>query len=101
MMDNFEELAMGGSLVVAVVAVMALNNVQGPDIALAPAANASDKPAIIVDGGMPVAKTITFTVTGKRLPAECKGTPASAEVEARCEALRDRTVVTVDNGANQ
>ena len=38
---------------------------------------------------------VSFTVTGKRLPKECKGEPASQEIAERCEALRDRTTVTV------
>jgi hypothetical protein len=72
---------------------MMLNNVTAPDIVLAPSATAAvEQPA---DVATPMAKTITFTVTGKRMPAECKGEPASDEIAARCEALRDRTVVQV------
>jgi hypothetical protein len=45
----------------------------------------------------PVAQKISFTVTGKRLPKECKGVPATDEIDARCEALRDQTRVTVSS----
>jgi hypothetical protein len=95
MLGNLEEVALGGSLVVAICAVMALNNIKTPEIELAPAANAADKPAVLEVAETPVAQPISFTVTGKRLPKECKGVPATDEIDARCEALRDQTRVTV------
>ena len=89
-MWNWEEMAMGGSLVAAIAAVMALHNIKTPDMAIAPAATAAVK-SVQLEAAVPVAQT----VTGKRMPKECKGEPASEEIAARCEALRDRTVVSV------
>ncbi|MFN9162420.1 MAG: hypothetical protein ACK6DM_06930 [Alphaproteobacteria bacterium] len=94
-MWNFEEMAMGGSLVVTVAAVLALNNVKAPDMAIVAPATAADESVVLAPAAPPMAKTITFTVTGKRMPQECKGEPASEEIAARCEALRDRTTVSV------
>jgi hypothetical protein len=92
-MWNLDEVAIGATFLAAIAGVMMLNNVTAPDIVLAPSATAAvEQPA---DVATPMAKTITFTVTGKRMPAECKGEPASDEIAARCEALRDRTVVQV------
>lgn len=93
-MWNWEEMAMGGSLVAAIAAVMALHNIKTPDMAIAPAATAAVE-SVQLEAAVPVAQTISFTVTGKRMPKECKGEPASEEIAARCEALRDRTVVSV------
>ena len=92
-MWNLDEMAIGLTFMAAIAGVMMLNNIKAPDVALAPAATAGiEQPT---DSATPMAKTITFTVTGKRMPAECKGEPASDEIAARCEALRDRTVVQV------
>lgn len=98
-MGNMEEWAFGGSLIVAILAVMALNNIKTPEIELAPAANAAEKPVVMEVVKAPVAQKISFTVTGKRLPKECKGVPATDEIDARCEALRDQTRVTVSSKA--
>lgn len=98
-MGNMEEWAFGGSLIVAILAVMALNNIKTPEIELAPAANAAEKPVVMEVAKAPVAQKISFTVTGKRLPKECKGVPATDEIDARCEALRDQTRVTVSSKA--
>lgn len=89
-MGNWEDFAFAGSLVLAVVAAMALNNVKAPE--LATPAQAAEKPIVETTKIAPV---IAFTVTGKRLPKECKGVPATDEIDARCEALRDQTQVTI------
>lgn len=94
-MWNIDEMAIGGSLVLTVAAVMALHNVKSPDMSLVAPAVAADENVMIAPPSPPVARTISFTVTGKRLPKECKGEPASEEIAARCEALRDRTTVSV------
>jgi hypothetical protein len=96
-MGNWEEMAFGGSLVIAIFAAMTLHNIKTPEIALAPAANAADKPMVVEAVETPVSQKISFTVTGKRLPKECKGVPATDEIDARCEALRDQTRVTVNS----
>lgn len=94
-MWNWEEMAMGGSLVVTIAAVLALNNVKAPEMAIIAPATAAEESVEMAPAAPPVARTISFTVTGKRLPKECKGEPASQEIAERCEALRDRTTVTV------
>ncbi|MBU6156489.1 MAG: hypothetical protein KJS87_06130 [Alphaproteobacteria bacterium] len=86
---------MGGSLVVTIAAVLALNNVKTPEMAIIAPATAAEESVEMAPAAPPVARTISFTVTGKRLPKECKGEPASQEIAERCEALRDRTTVTV------
>ena len=94
-MWSFEEMAIGGSLVVTVAAVLALNNIKTPDMSIVAPAIAAEESVELAPATPPMAKTITFTVTGKRMPKECKGEPASEEIAARCEALRDRTTVSV------
>lgn len=94
-MGNWEDFAVGGSLFAAVFAVMALHNVKGPEIA--PKAQASEEAVVAKADTESVPAAISFTVTGKRLPKECKGTPATDEIDARCEALRDQTKVTVNS----
>ena len=88
-MGNWEDFSFVGSLVLAVVAAMVLNNVKAPE--LTTPAQAAEKPVVETT----VAPVIAFTVTGKRLPKECKGVPATDEIDARCEALRDQTQVTI------
>jgi hypothetical protein len=92
-MWNLDELAIGTTFLAAIAGVMMLNNIKAPDVAIAPAATAAIEQPAATEA--PMARTISFTVTGKRMPAECKGEPASDEIAARCEALRDRTVVQV------
>ncbi|MEQ1754051.1 MAG: hypothetical protein ABL973_07945 [Micropepsaceae bacterium] len=91
-MGNWEDLSIGGSLVFAVVVSMALNNVRAPE--LAPPAQAAER-SVAELADAPASPVIAFTVTSKRLPKECKGVPATAEIDARCEALRDQTQVTI------
>jgi hypothetical protein len=93
-MLNLDEMAISGTFLAAVAGVMMINNIKAPDVELAPSAIASVEQAAEPEAA-PAVKTISFTVTGKRMPQECKGEPASPEIAARCEALRDRTVVTV------
>lgn len=88
-MGNWEDTAITGSLFVAIFAVMALHNIKTPEIA--PPALAA--PAQVAEAAPTPA--ISFVVTGKRMPKECKGLAATDEIEARCEALRDQTKVDI------
>lgn len=94
-MGNWEDLAVGGSLFAAILTVMALHNIKAPDIA--PPALAAEEALVAEAQPQAMPTALSFTVTGKRLPKECKGTPASDEIDARCEALRDQTRVTVNS----
>ena len=94
-MGNWEDFAFVGSPVLAIVAAMALNNVKAPE--LTTPALAAEKPVVETTA----APVIAFTVTGKRLPKECKGVPATDEIDARCEALRDQTQVTIKTSHQQ
>jgi hypothetical protein len=96
-MGNWEDLAVGGSLLAAIFAVMTLHNIKAP--AIAEPALAAEAPVVAQLEPEAMPASISFTVTGKRLPKECKGTPASDEVDARCEALRDQTRVTVNSAS--
>ena len=97
-MGNWEDFAVGGSLFAAILTVMALHNIKTPDIA-APA-QAAEIPVAAAPQAETMPATISFTVVGKRLPKECKGTPATDVIDARCEALRDQTRVSVKSSAN-
>ena len=92
-MWNLDEMAIGGTFLAAIAGVMMLNNINAPEVAIAPPATAATEQAAAAEA--PMARTISFTVTGKRMPAECKGEPATDEIAARCEALRNRTTVSV------
>jgi hypothetical protein len=73
---------------------MTMHNIRAPE--LTESAMASEKPKITAEAAVAQEKPkLTFTVTAKRLPKECKGEPASEEIAARCEALRDLTRVEV------
>ena len=92
MMGNWEDWLMGASLAGAVVVGMALHNISGPE--LTSTAIASEEPAAVAVE----APALVFTVTGKRMPSECKGEVTDTAIAARCEALRDQTTVDVKPG---
>ena len=97
-MGNWEDFALAGSFALAIMAAMSLHNIKAPE--LATPAIAADKPLAELAGSEAAKPAVTFTVTGKRMPKECKGEPASAEIAARCEALRDKTTVKVETSTN-
>ena len=78
--SNWEDWAIGLSLVAAVSVGMAMHEVRAPSFA--PEAVAAE-PADYV-----------MTITAKRLPAECKGSAWHA-VPAYCTALRNEGTISV------
>jgi hypothetical protein len=97
MTGNWEDFALGGSFVLAILAAMSLHNIKAPD--LTTPAIAADKPIAELADAATAKPAVTFTVTGKRMPKECKGEPATTEIADRCEALRDQTTVKVETTA--
>jgi hypothetical protein len=97
MTGNWEDFALGGSFALAILAAMSLHNIKAPE--LTTPAIAADKPIAELADAADAKPSVTFTVTGKRMPKECKGEPASTEIAARCEALRDQTTVKVETAA--
>jgi len=95
MTGNWEDFALGGSFALAIVAAMSLHNIKAPE--LATPAIAADKPISELADASSVKPSVSFTVTAKRMPKECKGEPATTEIAARCEALRDQTTVKVES----
>jgi hypothetical protein len=93
MFSNWEDSLMGLSFAGAVAFGMTLNHVRTPELAVT--AMAADKPAQEAFEPMVLKPQVSFTVTGKRTPKECKGEPKSVEIAVRCEALRDQTTVDV------
>lgn len=93
MLGNWEDLLMGFSFAGAVLVGMAMHNIQTPE--LTSVALAAENGAAEIVQATPESPRLSFTVTGKRMPKECKGEPASAEIAARCEAIRDATRVEV------
>lgn len=94
MTNNWEDLALGGSFTLAIVAAMSMHNLKTPD--LATPALAADQSVSELAIAAPAKPAVKFTVTGKRMPKECKGEPASTEIADRCMALRDQTTVQVE-----
>lgn len=85
---------MGLSFAGALFAGMTMHNIRAPE--LANSAQAAERPALTAQSAIEQEKPrLSFTVTAKRLPKECKGEPASEEIATRCEALRDLTRVEV------
>lgn len=97
MTGNWEDFALGGSFALAILAAMSLHNIKAPE--LATPAVAAEKPIPELADSTAAKPSVTFTVTGKRMPKECKGEPASTEIATRCEALRDQTTVKVETAA--
>jgi hypothetical protein len=98
MTGNWEDFALGGSFVLAILAAMSMHNIKAPE--LATPAIAAEKPVAELVDAQTAKPAVTFTVTGKRMPKECKGEPATAEIAARCEALRDQTSVKIETSSN-
>lgn len=94
MTGNWEDFALGGSFALAIVAAMSLHNIKAPE--LTTPANAANQPVSELASEAPAKPAVTFTVTGKRMPKECKGEAATPEISARCETLRDQTTVKVE-----
>jgi hypothetical protein len=97
MTNNWEDFALAGSFALAILAAMSLHNIKAPELTT-PAIAAEEPIAELADPAT-AKPAVTFTVTGKRLPKECKGEPASTEIAARCDALRDQTTVKVETAA--
>ena len=97
MTGNWEDFALGGSFALAIVAAMSLHNIKAPE--LTTPAIAAETPIAELAETTAAKPAVTFTVTGKRMPKECKGEPASTEIADRCEALRDQTTVKVETAA--
>ncbi len=93
MFGNWEDMLMGLSLAGAVIVGMTLHNIRTPEITTV--AMAAEEPAARLETPLAEKPKLTFTVTGKRLPKECKGEPESTDIAERCEALRDQTRVDV------
>ncbi len=94
MAGNWEDVLMGLSFAGAAFAGMTMHNIRTPE--LAKQALAAETPTIASEAAIQAEKPkLSFTVTAKRLPRECKGEPASEAIAARCEALRDLTRVEV------
>lgn len=94
MTGNWEDFTLAGSFALAILAAMSLHNIRAPE--LATPAIAADKPISELADSTAAKPAVSFTVTGKRMPKECKGEPATAEIAAHCEALRDQTTVKVE-----
>ncbi len=93
MFNNWEDSLMGLSFAGAVAFGMMLHQIRAPELAVD--AMAEDKVAQVAAEPLAQKPKLTFTVTGKRLPKECKGEPESTEIAERCGALRDQTRVEV------
>ena len=93
MFGNWEDMLMGLSLAGAVIVGMTLHNIRAPEITTV--AMAAEEPATRLETPLAAKPKLSFTVTGKRMPKECKVDPVSTEIAERCEALRSQTRVDV------
>lgn len=79
---NWEDWAMAMPLAIVPVVALAFGEARAPSFAAEAIAAEQSKPHYVM------------TITGKRLPAECKGV-AEKDLPAHCVALLDGTTVTM------
>ena len=79
---NWEDWAMAMPLAIVPVVALAFADARTPSLATDAIAAEQSKPQYVM------------TITGKRLPADCKGV-AEKDLAAHCVALMDSTIVTM------